>query len=420
MSLCPPSNTLIIGAGGVGAAVAFKCAQHNDVLGNLCVASRSFDKCERLVRAINDDGRKRNRDYDFGAAAVDARDVDATAKLIESTGSRVVINAADPVCNLAIMRACLRAGAHYLDTSVAEGENEQNMPAPWYANYEWRLKDSFAEKGLTALLSIGFDPGVVNVFAAYARKHWFDTIDTIDIVDINDGDHGRYFATNFNPEVNLREIMEEVQYWEEGGYRKVAHHSRYVDFDFPEIGRRRLYSVGHDELHSLPKHIPARRIEFWMGFGERYLRVFEVLNRLGLLSSHPVEVDGGVTLAPIKMVKAVLPNPADLAEGYTGKVCIGNWVRGVKDGQPRVVFIYSICSHEDCYADTRSQAVSYTTAVPAVTAALLLTENVWNPRRMVNVEELDPDPFLDRMPAVGIDWTWREEPPEREFVPRIE
>ena len=222
---------------------------------------------------------------------------------------------------------------------------------------------------------------------------------------MNGGDHGRYFATNFDPDTNLREIREDVVYWQDGDYVKIGHHSRKMDVSLPVVGTHTVYSMGHDELHSLPYKFPdAKRIEFWMGFGEKYLRVFEVLENLGLTSSIPVEVEGHM-IAPVKMVKAVLPDPASLAEGYTGECCIGCDITGVKDGKPRRVFVYSTCDHEACYREVGSQAISYTTGVPAVTAAVLLARGDWNPGTMVNAEELDPDPFLALMPDVGIDWT---------------
>jgi carboxynorspermidine synthase len=251
---------------------------------------------------------------------------------------------------------------------------------------------------------------VVNAFCAYAQKHQFDRIDTIDIIDVNGGDHGKYFATNFDPDTNLREIMEDVIYWEDGAFRTIAHHSKSREVTLPEVGTHKVFSMGHDELHSLPRFIPdAQRIEFWMGFGDRYLQVFDVLYRLGLLSSVPIEVEGA-RLAPLKMVKAVLPDPSTLAAGYTGKVCIGCDIRGMKDGKDRRTFIYSTCDHRFCYEDVGSQAISYTTGVPAVSAAILLARGVWSPGTMVNVEELDPDPFLDLMAKVGIGWKTRELP----------
>ena len=403
-------NLLILGAGGVGAVTAQKAAQFHDAFGTIVLASRSAAK----PKAIAEDAQRRWAEA--GAPAlletrtVDARGLGAMTALIRDTASDIVLNVASPYCNVPVMDACLEAGAHYVDSAVAETEHVENMPAPWYAHQEWPRRPKFEEKGKTALLGIGFDPGVVNIFCAYASKHHFDRIETIDIIDVNGGDHGRYFATNFDPDTNLREIKEDVIYWEDGAYRTIPHHSKVQEVTLPQVGTHKVYSMGHDELHSLPLFLPdAKRIEFWMGFGERYLQVFEVLDRLGLTSSVPVEVEG-TRLAPVKMVKALLPDPSTLAAGYTGKVCIGCDVRGTKDGAEKRIFVYSNCDHRVCYEETGAQAISYTTGVPVITAALLLARGVWNPGTMVNVEELDPDPFLDLMPKVGIDWAVRNMP----------
>ncbi len=403
-------NLLIVGAGGVGAVTAQKAAQFRDEFGNILLASRSSAKPQTIAEDAQ------NRWAGQGAAPVlevrriNARDVNDMVKLIRETASEIVVNVASPYCNAPLMDACIEAGAHYIDTAVAEDEHTENSPAPWYEQFEWPRRPHFEKKGLTAILGIGFDPGVVNVFCAHAKKHQFDLIDTIDIIDVNGGDHGKYFATNFDPDTNLREIMEDVIYWEDGEFRTIPHHSKARQVNLPEVGLHKVYSMGHDELHSLPRFIPeAKRIEFWMGFGDRYLQVFDVLCRLGLLSSIPVEVDG-VHLAPVRMVKAVLPDPSTLAAGYTGKVCIGCDIRGVSNGQDKRSFIYSTCEHQACYEEVGSQAISYTTGVPAMTAAILLARGVWRPGTMVNVEQLDPDPFLELMPEVGIGWTTRELP----------
>ncbi|MEM8814046.1 MAG: saccharopine dehydrogenase family protein [Pseudomonadota bacterium] len=402
-------NPLILGAGGVGSVMAHKAAQNNAKLGAITIATRSRDRADRVVSEIERRGNRQSDQFGISTRTVDAKDVSALAALIRETGARIVLNASSTHTHLAVMEACLETGAHYLDTSVYEKEGEENAPAPWYANYEWKLKDRFRERGVTALLSIGFDPGVVNVFCRKVLNDYVDEIDTIDILDVNGGSHGRYFATNFNPEINLREIMEEVVYWENGDWARIPPHSKAIEYDFPVLGRHKLYSVGHDELHSLYRHVPAQRIEFWMGFNDHYLKVFGVLNNLGLLSSVPVDVEG-TRIAPLKMIKAVLPDPATLAKGYTGSVCIGCRVAGRHNGTPRTVFIYSTCDHEACYRDVGSQAISYTTGVPAVAAALTLADGPWNVGHMVNVEELDPDPYLDNLARIGIDWQVRDDP----------
>lgn len=401
--MTPLKNVLVIGAGGVGAVTAHKCAQNNDRLGNVWLASRTVAKCEAIAADIRSRGNLADAGGRLETRSLDAKDVAATAALIREAEASIVLNVGSPHINMAVMEACLETGAHYLDTAVYEREGEMNCPPPWYANYEWKIRDRFEATGLTAILGIGFDPGVVNAFAAYANAQLMDRIRTIDIMDVNGGDHGRYFATNFDPETNLREIMEDVIYWENGEWVTIPCHSRERTYDFPELGEFKLFSMGHDELHSLALNIEAERIEFWMGFSERYIEVFSVLKNLGLLSPDPVDVEGQ-NVAPIKLIKALLPDPATLAEGYSGKVCIGNEIVGEKDGRERTIFIYSTKDHEDCFADVGSQAISYTTGVPAVTAALLIADGRWRAGTMVNVEELDPLPFLDEMPGLGIGW----------------
>jgi len=401
------TNVLIIGAGGVGSAVTHKCAQHNEELGDICLASRTLSKCEHIVETVNERNSLENSDGKLTVAKLDAKDADAVAGLITRNESSIVLNAGSPHCNIAIIEACLRTGAHYLDTALYEKEGDFNVPPPWYANNEWKYRDRFSAAGVTGVLGIGFDPGAVNAFCAYVHKHLIDDIDSIDIMDVNAGDHGHYFATNFDPEVNLREIMEDVLYWENGEWVSIPCHSKSRSYDFPVVGEHKVYSMGHDELHSLAANIPARRIEFWMGFNDRYISVFNVLNQLGLLSGDAVDVEG-VPVVPLKLLKAVLPDPASLAAGYKGKVCIGCLVKGRSQGKAREVFIYTSCEHADCFADIGAQAISYTTAVPLVTAALLIARGDWNVRKLVNVEELDPDPFMALMPAVGLDWNVRE------------
>jgi carboxynorspermidine synthase len=330
-------NLLILGAGGVGSVTAQKAAQFHDTFGTIVLASRTHEKSKAIAEDAQRRWAKAGAPALLETRAVNARDLDAMAALIRDTATDIVVNVASPYCNAPVMDACLETDTHYLDTAVAESEHVENMPAPWYAHQEWPRQAKFGEKGLSALLGIGFDPGVVNVFCAYAKKHLFDRIDTIDIIDVNGGDHGRYFATNFDPDTNLREIMEDVIYWEDGAYRTIPHHSKVQEVTLPQVGTHKVYSMGHDELHSLPRFLPdAQRIEFWMGFGDRYLQVFNVLNRLGLLSSVPIEVEGA-RLAPLRMVKAVLPDPSTLAAGYSGRVCIGCDVRGVKDGDRKSV-----------------------------------------------------------------------------------
>ncbi len=396
-------NLLIVGLGGVGAVAAHKAAQFGDDFGAVTLASRTLTKPESVVKDV----LMRNPSFPadrLSAKAVDAQDKDAMTGLIRECAADIVVNVASPYCNVAIMDACIESGTHYIDTAVAEEEHVENVPAPWYANFEWPRRSAFETNGKTALLGIGFDPGTVNVFCAHAKKHLLDRIDSIDIIDVNGGDHGRYFATNFDADTNLREIREDAIFWQDGEFRTIPHHSKKMMVDLPLVGEHTVYSMGHDELHSLPLAFPeANRIEFWMGFGDHYLKVFDVLENLGLTSSLPVDVDG-VQVTPVRVVKALLPDPSTLAEGYTGSVCIGCDISGVKDGEKRRVFVYSTCHHQDCFRETGSQAISYTTGIPVMTAALCLARGDWDSGTMANVETLDPDPFLALMPEVGIDW----------------
>ena len=402
-------NILIIGAGGVAQALARKCAQNNDFFGDIAVASRRGETARaaaETARACAKDGAKK-----ITADELDGKDSAAVAAAVKKHNACMVLNAASPHVNLGVMDGCLSAGAHYLDTAVYEKEDALRAPPPpWYAGHEWRKRADFAAANLTGVLGAGFDPGVVNIFCAHARDSLFDEIAAADIMDVNAGTHGRFFATNFDPETNLREIREEVVYWEDGWQRRPPHSESTV-FNFPEIGARRVFLMGHEELHSLPSFIPAKRIAFWMGFSDRYLRVFAVLENLGLLSPAPVEA-GGVKVAPIKLIKALLPKPESLAAEYRGNLCIGCLVRGIKDGKKRAVFIYSAFSHEAAFADVGAQGVSYSTAVPAATAAMLVMNGAWRANKLVHPEELDPAPFLELMPKLGMGWAVREEPPD--------
>lgn len=394
-------NLLIVGAGGVGAVAAYKAMQFGSEFGTITLASRSAGKLDAIAADI---AKRQPGGKPLKIRVVDAQQQADVENCIRELGAAIVLNVASPYCNTAIMDACIACGAHYMDTALAEVEHQEFVPAPWYENAELPRKPAFSAKKLNAVLGIGFDPGAVNVFCAEAKKHHLDTIESIDIIDVNGGSHGRYFATNFAPDTNLREVREDVVYWEDGGFRTIPHHSRKMTVDLPVVGSHDVYSMGHDEIHSLSRVFPkAKRIEFWMGFGAHYLKVLEVLNELGFLSSTPVEVEG-VKVKPLQLVKALLPDPASLAEGYTGEVCIGCDITGIRDGKRRRIFIYSTCDHVACYEEVGSQAISYTTGVPAIAAAVLLARGEWNPQTMVNAEELDPDPFLALMPEVGIGW----------------
>lgn len=395
-------NVLIIGAGGVANVVAHKCAQHNDVLGDICIASRTVAKCENIIASIHRMNNLKDKSSRLYARQLDASNISNVVKIIRETNSDIVINVGTAFINQTIMDACLEAGAAYIDTAVHEDINVINAPYPWYAASEWKRKPLFEEKGLTAILGAGFDPGVVNAYCAYALKHEFDTINVIDILDVNAGDHGKYFATNFDPEINLREILEDVGYWENRQWKECGHHAKSMSYQFPEVGEHKLYLMGHDEVHSLSVNLDVDTVRFWMGFGDHYLNCFNVLENIGLLNHQTIKTAEGLEVVPLKVVKACLPDPASLAEGYTGKTCIGNRIKGEKDGKEKEIFIYNICDHQQCYDEVESQAISYTAGVPPVAAAMLIVNGQWDVKKMVNVEELDPDPFLELLDELGL------------------
>ncbi len=394
-------SVLIIGAGGVAHVAAHKAAQHNDVLGDICIASRTVSKAEAIIDSVRRKGHLRDASRRVYARQLDALDTAATAALIRETAAEIVINLGAPFVNLSVLEACIETGAAYIDTAIYEDPTKVCEDPPWYANYEWHYRDRCRERGVTAILGAGFDPGVVNAYCALAAKRHFDWIDTIDILDVNAGRHGRYFATNFDPEINFREFVK-VWTWIDRQWREYPTHAIKRTFDFPVVGTQPVYLSGHDELHSLYRNIDANSIRFWMGFGDHYINVFTVLRTLGLLSHEPVRLAGGGEAVPLKVVKAVLPDPLSLAPGYTGNTCIGSIVKGIKDGAPRELFIYQVTDHAAAYAEVESQGISYTAGVPPVTAAVLIANGAWDAKTMVNVEELDPEPFVDLLGEMGL------------------
>ncbi len=394
-------NVLIIGAGGVAQVVAHKCAQNNAQLGNIHIASRTLSKCQAIIDSIHEKGSLQQPGQ-LQAHALDAMDVDATKFLIRATRSQIVINVGSPFLNMSVLAACMETGAAYLDTAIHEDPLKVCETPPWYANHEWKHRQACSDAGVTAILGVGFDPGVVNAYARYAQDHCFDRVDSIDIIDINAGSHGRYFATNFDPEINFREFTSTVWSWEDSAWKANAMFEHRKDWDMPVTGVSTTYLTGHDELHSMSQHLGVPNIRFWMGFSEHYINVFTVLKNLGLLSEQPVRTARGLEVVPLEVVKAVLPDPASLAPDYTGKTCIGDLVKGVKDGQPHEVLIYNTCDHGECYAEVGSQAISYTAGVPAVAAALLIANGIWDVGQMANVEELDPAPFIALMNRMGL------------------
>tara|TARA_R110001583_G_scaffold9433_8_gene44791 strand:+ start:7736 stop:8953 length:1218 start_codon:yes stop_codon:yes gene_type:complete len=401
-------SVLQIGAGGVGWVIAHKCAQNNDVFGDITIASRTLSKCEKIITSIKGRNNLKDTTKSISALKVDADSIEALIALINEVKPDLLINAGPPWVNVAIMEACVQTKTAYLDTSVATDLCSPGQQVPEAYDPQWAFADRFKEAGITGILGAGFDPGVVSIFATYAHKHLFDEMDSIDVMDVNAGDHGQKFATNFDPETNLLEIQGDSFYFENNEWFQVPCHSRKMEFDFPVVGKQKVYSMAHDEVRSMAEFLPAKRIEFWMGFSDSYLNYFNVMRDIGLLSSTPVTTSDGVTVEPLKLLKAILPEPTSLASGYTGKTCIGTWVRGKKDGKARSVFIYNICDHKEAYIEVEHQAISYTTGVPAITAALLYFQGKWSDKGLYNVEQLNPDHFLELMPRLGLTWQIQE------------
>jgi saccharopine dehydrogenase-like NADP-dependent oxidoreductase len=394
-------NLLIIGAGGVAHVAAHKAAMNNDVLGDVCIASRTQSKCDAIIDSVRRMRHVKDPSRRLYSRQIDALDIPATVRLIRETQSEIVLNLGQAFVNMSVLEACLETGAVYLDTAIHEEPDKVCETPPWYANYEWKRRERCAAKGLTAILGAGFDPGVVNAYCALAVKHYFDKIDTIDIMDVNAGSHGRYFATNFDPEINFREFIK-VWTWIDRQWKEYPTHSVKRVYDFPAAGPCPIYLNGHDELHSLSKNIDANSIRFWMGFGNHYINVFTVLRTLGFLNHLPVKLATGQDVVPLKVVRALLPDPQTLAPNYTGKTCIGNFVKGWKNGKKREVFIYQVSDHKAAFEEVGSQGISYTAGVPPVAAAMLVAQGAWDPKTMVNVEELDPDPFIALLNRIGL------------------
>lgn len=394
-------NVLIIGAGGVANVVAHKCAQNNDVLGDLHIASRTKAKCDAIIEGVH--AKKAMKvEGTFEAHALDAMDSAAVAALIRETDAQIVINVGSAFVNMTVLDGCIETGAAYIDTAIHEDPKKVCETPPWYGNYEWKKRDLCAEKGITAILGAGFDPGVVNAYARFAADEYLDEVTSIDIVDINAGSHGKYFATNFDPEINFREFTGTVYSWQQGAWQENKMFEVGKDWDLPVVGSCRAYMSGHDEVHSLAANYPNADVRFWMGFGEHYINVFTVLQNLGLLSEQPVKTAEGLEVVPLKLVKAVLPDPASLAPNYTGKTCIGDFVRGLKDGKEVEVFVYNVADHKEAYLEVGSQGISYTAGVPPVAAAMLVANGTWDAGTMRNVEELAPRPFLELLGTLGL------------------
>ncbi|RUO78954.1 saccharopine dehydrogenase family protein [Pseudidiomarina taiwanensis] len=387
------SRVLIIGAGGVAGVVVKKCAMLPEYFSEIHLASRTVSKCEKLQQEVGSDRV-------VGVYSVDADNANEVAELIRKVEPSLVINVALPYQDLPIMDACLETGVHYLDTANYEPKDEAKFEYSW----QWAYQERFKEKGIMALLGAGFDPGVTNVYTAYAAKHYFDEIHYLDIVDCNGGDHGQAFATNFNPEINIREITQKGKYWENGEWHETAPISVRKDLDYPNVGVRPSYLLFHEELESLVKHFPTlKRARFWMTFGDAYLNHLRVLEGIGMTSIEPIDFQGQ-KIAPLEFLKAVLPNPGSLAEGYTGKTCIGTYVTGIKDGKEKTIFIYNNCDHAVCNAEVGAQAVSYTTGVPAMIGASMMLQGHWMKPGVWNMEQFDPDEFMERLNKYGLPW----------------
>lgn len=407
-------NVLIIGAGGVAQVVAHKAAQNNDVLGDIHIASRTKSKCDDIIASVHEKKAMKQAGVLEGHA-LDALDIEATKALIVKTGSQIVINVGTAFLNMSVLRACMDTGVAYIDTAIHEEPNKICETPPWYGNYEWKRAAECEEKGITAILGAGFDPGVVNAYARLAKDEYLDTVTDVDIVDINAGSHGKYFATNFDPEINFREFTGVVYSWQGGEWNVNKMFEIGKDYDLPVVGTRRAYLCGHDEVHSLAKNMEGADVRFWMGFGDHYINVFTVLKNIGLLSEQPVKLADGSEVVPLKVVKACLPDPSSLAPEYEGKTCIGDFVKGTKDGKERTVFIYNVADHKEAFNEVGSQGISYTAGVPPVAAAMLVATGEWDVKKMANVEELAPRPFLNILNKIGLQTCIRDEQGEREL-----
>lgn len=388
------AKALIIGAGGVASVAVHKCVQNSEVFEEICIASRTKSKCDALKEKLDGQGCK------ISTAKVDANNVEELIALIEDFNPDIVINLALPYQDLTIMDACLATKTHYLDTANYEPEDTAKFEYKW----QWEYREKFEKAGITAILGSGFDPGVTGVFSAYAQKHYFDEIHQIDILDCNAGDHGYPFATNFNPEINIREVSAKGSYWEDGHWVETEPMEIKKVYDFPQVGPQDMYLLHHEEIESLALNIKGiQRIRFFMTFGQSYLTHLKCLENVGMTSIEPIMFEGK-EIIPLQFLKAVLPDPASLGPRTKGKTNIGCIYQGVKDGKPVNYYVYNVCDHEECYKEVGSQAVSYTTGVPAMIGAMLVVNGTWNKPGVHNVEELDPDAFMEALNQWGLPW----------------
>lgn len=392
------AKVIIIGAGGVGGVVTHKCAQVPEVFSDIVLASRTREKCDRIAAQLP---------RQIKTAAIDADDVPALVKFLQAEKPQLVINVALPYQDLSIMDACLESGIHYLDTANYEPPDTAKFEYSW----QWAYQEKFKQAGLMALLGSGFDPGATNVFTAYLAKHYFDEIEQLDIIDVNGGDHGYPFATNFNPEINIREVTAPCRHWQDGRFVETPAMSLKQSFDCPDdVGSFTIYRMYHEELESLTKHYPSlKRAQFWMSFSDNYLKHLEVLGNVGMTGIEPVQYQG-VEIIPLQFLRALLPDPASLGPRTRGKTCIGCLVKGKQGGRDKTAYIYNICDHQACYREVQSQAISYTTGVPAMIGAKMILESKWLQPGVWNMEQMDPDPFLADMNRYGLPWQVIENP----------
>ena len=414
------ARVLIIGCGAVASVAIHKCCSCSEVFEEICIASRHRENCEKLAEQL-----RPNTKTVITTARVDADNVSDVEALIKEYKPDLVMNIALPYQDLSIMEACLACGVNYMDTANYEPENtddpawreiyekrckEEGFSAYFDYSWQWAYKKKFEEAGLTALLGSGFDPGVTQAYCAYALKHQFDQIDEIDILDCNGGDHGYAFATNFNPEINLREVSAPGSYWENGHWVEVPAMSIKREYDFEQVGHKDMYLLHHEEIESLAKNIPGvKRIRFFMTFGQSYLTHMKCLENVGMLSTKPINYEGK-EIVPIQFLKALLPDPASLGPRTVGKTNIGCIFTGTKDGKKKTIYIYNVCDHQECYKEVGSQAISYTTGVPAMIGTALVITKQWQGKGVFNVEEFDPDPYMDMLNKFGLPWVVDENP----------
>ncbi len=394
-------KVLIIGCGGVASVAIQKCCQNSEVFEEVCIASRTVSKCDALKEKL--EGKTKTK---ITTAQVDADNVDELIALIEKVKPDLVLNLALPYQDLTIMDACLATKVHYVDTANYEPEDTAKFEYKW----QWAYRELFEKAGITALLGSGFDPGVTSVFSAYALKHYFDEINYIDILDCNGGDHGYPFATNFNPEINIREVAANGSYWEDGHWVETKPMEIKRVYDFPQVGEKDMYLLHHEEIESLALNIPGiKRIRFFMTFGQSYLTHLKCLENVGMTSIEPIMYEGK-EIVPLQFLKAVLPDPASLGPRTVGKTNIGCIFVGKKDGKEKKLYIYNVCDHQECYKEVGSQAISYTTGVPAMIGAMMILNGTWNKAGVYNIEEFDPDPFMDALNKWGLPWIIDENP----------